>query len=49
MEMLNDIISNDFIDDRLSKFLNILSGGADAEILNSDGNQTPNLSPLTIQ
>lgn len=33
MQMLNEIISNDFIDDRLTKFLNILSGGADSEIL----------------
>ena len=26
MEMLNDIISNEFIDDRLTMFLNILNG-----------------------
>jgi hypothetical protein len=31
--MLSDIISNDFIDDKLSKFLNILSGGVDAQLL----------------
>ncbi len=48
MHMLNDIISNEFIDDKLSKFLNILSGGADAELLlqspsdhHSGGSNTP--------
>jgi hypothetical protein len=27
--MLNEIISNEFIDDRLTKFLNILNGTSD--------------------
>lgn len=28
MQMLSDIISNDFIDDKLTKFLHILEGGS---------------------
>ena len=49
--MLNDIISNDFIDDRLTKFLNILSGGADTEILQltlHSAESTPIESPLQL-
>jgi len=30
MQMLNEIISNDYIDDRLTKFLNILNGNCDS-------------------
>lgn len=51
MQMLNEIISNDFIDDRLTKFLNILSGGADAEILqlsDHSAGSTPLESPLQL-
>lgn len=52
MQMLNEIISNDFIDDRLTKFLNILSGGADAEIFQlseHSGRSTPLESPLHLK
>jgi len=48
MQMLNEIISNDFIDDRLTKFLNILNGTSDSpnpKEQNQMSNHSPTLSP----
>jgi hypothetical protein len=46
MQMLDEIISNDYIDDKLTKFLNILSGSADHNI--DTVSSSSNLSPTPL-
>jgi hypothetical protein len=46
LHMLNEIISNEFIDDRLTKFLNILNGTCDSPNKPQDQSLSSQLSPV---